>query len=400
MIKLSERICRIGPSPTLAITAKAKEMQAQGVKVISLAAGEPDFDTPQYIKDAAVKALKDGFTKYTPASGMGELKEAIIEKFKKDNKIEYNAKEIIVSCGAKHALFNIMQVLCDQGDEVIIPAPYWVTYPEQVKLAGGNPVILPTLEERKFKLSADLLRRVINEHTRILILNSPSNPTGTVYTEGELEELKEVCLENKLWVISDEIYEKIIYDGVKHCGIASMGKDIKDKTLVVNGLSKTYAMTGWRIGYAAGPREIIQAMSNLQSQSTSNPTSFAQKAAVAALSDSQGEKAIAGMADNFRHRRDFLVKELNKWKKVHFLVPQGSFYLFLDISEYFGTSYQGPAINSSAQLSQYLLEKAQVAVIPGSAFGDDQYIRISFANSLENIEEALDRIKKFLRLLS
>ena len=400
MIKLSERICRIGPSPTLAITAKAKQMQAQGLKIISLAAGEPDFDTPQYIKDTAVAALKDGFTKYTPASGTGELKETIIEKLRKDNRVEYNPKEIIVSCGAKHSLFNIMQVLCDEGDEVIIPAPYWVTYPAQVKLAGGNPVILPTLEERKFKLSAELLRRVINEHTKILILNSPSNPTGMVYTKGELEELKEVCLENKLWVISDEIYEKIIYDGVKHYSIASLGKDIQDKTLVVNGLSKTYAMTGWRLGYAAGPREIVQAMSNLQSQSTSNPTSFVQKAAVTALSDSQGEKIIAGMVDSFRQRRDFLVKELNKWKKVHFLVPQGSFYLFLDISEYFGTSYQGPTINSSAQLSQYLLEKAQVAVIPGSAFGEDQYIRISFANSLENIKEALNRIKKFLKLLA
>lgn len=398
-IKLSQRISRIESSSTLAITAKAKELKNQGLKVISLAAGEPDFDTPQYIKDAAVQALKDGFTKYTPSSGILELKEAIVEKFKKDNGLIYKPEEIIVSCGAKHSLHNIMQVLCEEGDEVIIPSPYWVTYPEQVKLADGIPVILPTLEERDFKLSSSLLSRVIAGRTKILILNSPSNPTGTVYKKEELEELKEVCLENDLWVISDEIYEKIIFDGQKHWSIASLGEDIKEKTIVVNGLSKTYAMTGWRIGYAAGPREVIQALDNFQSQTTSNPTSFAQKAALIALTAPQGDKEISKMVKAFQERRDFLVQELKKWKKIRFLIPQGTFYLFLDVSEYFGGSFPGEVINSSVSFSQYLLDKMQVAVIPGSAFGNDQYIRLSFATSLENIAEGLKRIKKFLELL-
>ncbi len=400
MVKLSQRIGRINPSLTLAITAKAKEMQRQGLKIVGLAAGEPDFDTPQYIKEAAIKALGEGFTKYTPASGIIELKEAIVRKLKEDNALEYRTDEIIVSCGAKHALYNIMQTLCDEGDEVVIPAPYWVTYPEQVKLAGGIPVVIPTLEERNFKLSANLLRRVITERARIIILNSPSNPTGAIYSKDELEELKEVCLEYNLWVISDEIYEKIIYDGKKHSSIASLGKEIKRKTLLVNGLSKTYAMTGWRIGYTAGPREIIRAMGNLQSQSTSNPTSFVQKAALAALTDSRRESVIAEMLKKFQERRDFLTMELSKWEKVRFLNPDGAFYLFLDISEYFGCSFKGKTIKTSVQFSDFLLEEGKVAVIPGSAFGKDEYIRISFANSIENIAEGLKRIKKFLESLS
>jgi len=398
--KLSQRIDRISPSATLAITAKAKEMQRQGIKVVSLAAGEPDFDTPEYIKEAATEALKNGFTKYTPVSGIIELKEAIVKKFKKDNNIEYNTEEIIISCGAKHVLFNIMQVLCEEGDEVIIPSPYWVTYPAQVKLAGGIPVILPTSEEKQFKLTLNTLKKDINERTKILIINSPSNPTGAVYNQDELQEIKEVCLENDLWVISDEIYERIIYDGIKHTSIASLGEDIKQKTLVVNGLSKTYAMTGWRIGYAGGDKEIIQAMTKLQSQSTSNPTSFAQKAAQIALVDPQGEKVISEMVKKFRERRDFLTEGLSKLAKLHFASPSGSFYLFLNISEYYGSSYENEIINSSIQFCRYLLEKAHVAVIPGSAFGEDRCIRISFANSIENIGEALKRIKEFLKVLS
>ncbi len=397
---LSSRINSITPSSTLAISAQAKAMQSQGINVISLAAGEPDFDTPEYIKEAAIEALKGGFTRYTPASGTAELKEAVAHKFKKDNQLDYKADEIIISCGAKHSLYNVIQVLCDKGDEVIIPSPYWLTYPAQVKLAGATAVIIPTLEERNFKLSLSLLKRAITRNSKVLIINSPSNPTGAVYKQSELEEIKEVCLEHNIWVISDEIYEKIIYDDCRHVSIASLGEDIKNKTLVVNGVSKTYAMTGWRIGYAAGPREVIAAMSKLQSHSTSNPTSFAQKGAMAALKDPQGEKIISKMVNAFYERRNFLVSELNRWEKVRFVNPSGAFYLFLDVSEYFGTVCNNVEIKSSIQFSQSLLEGARVAVVPGAAFGGDEFIRLSFATSIENIKEALARIKKFLKTLS
>lgn len=391
---LSKRVSGIKPSPTLAIEAKAKALKAQGVDIVGFGAGEPDLDTPENIKEAAIKAIRDGFTKYTPVAGIDELKDAIIEKFKRDNALTYERSEIIVSCGAKHSLYNIAQALFSPGDEVIIPAPYWVSYPDQAILNDAIPIIVKTEEENGFRVTPELLEKNITQKTKALILNTPSNPTGLCYDSNALEGLAEIIVKNKIFIISDEIYEKMVYDGFKHVSIASLGKEVKGLTLVVNGLSKSYAMTGWRIGYTAGPKEIISAMSNIQSQSTSNPTSIAQKAAVEALRGLQD--SVKKMVEEFDRRRRYMVERLNKMDGVSCLMPKGAFYAFPNVSLLYGRGFDGRIIKDSSDMASYLLEEARVAVVPGEAFGADKYIRLSYATSLENIKKGLDRIEEAL----
>jgi aspartate aminotransferase len=388
---LSERIKAIKPSPTLAINAKAVSMRQAGVDVISFGVGEPDFDTPKHIRDEAVRAMEEGFTRYTAVGGIPELKDAIIEKFRRDNNLSYEREEVMVSCGGKHVLYNLAQALLNPGDEVIIPAPYWVSYPPIVILAGADPVIVETREADGFKLSRESLGSAITPRTRLLILNSPSNPTGSVYTKSELEALAEVILKYDIGVVSDEIYEKLIFDDRPFCGIAQVSEEIRSKTFVVNGLSKTYAMTGWRIGYVAGAREIIAGMTKVQSQSTSNPNSIAQKAAVAALNGPQD--SIQTMLRAFDERRRYLLQRLNGITGVHCDMPGGAFYAFPDFDYYFDTKTEGTTIKGSTDLCDYLLTEARVALVPGIAFGDDNFVRFSYATGLETIKQGLDRIE-------
>ncbi len=395
---ISERSKRIKPSPTLAMDAKAKAMKASGVDIVNFGVGEPDFDTPENIKDAAIKALKDGFTKYTPVGGIDPLKDAIIEKFSRDNNLNYTREEIIVSCGAKHSLYNIAQALLNDGDEVLIPSPYWVSYPDQVLLNDAIPVFVKTYEADSFMVRPEAINSSITKKTKALILNSPSNPTGLTYDKKTLEAIAEIILRHGIFVISDEIYEKLTYDGFKHVSIASFGNDIKAKTIVVNGLSKSYAMTGWRIGYAAGPKEIIKAMTNIQSQSTSNPTSIAQKASIEALKGPQD--FIAAMLAEFDRRRRFLIAELNTIPGVSCLSPTGAFYAFPNTSKLYGKSTGDRTISSSSDLALYLLEEAKVALVHGEAFGDDAYIRLSYATSIEEIKKGVDRIREAVSKLA
>lgn len=395
---LSERARKIKPSPTLAIDAKAKAMKAGGMDIVNFGVGEPDFDTPDNIKEAAIKAIKEGFTKYTAVGGIDALKDAIIEKFGRDNDLHYTRDEIIVSCGAKHSLYNIAQALFSPGDEVVIPSPYWVSYPDQALLNDAIPVFLKTYETDSFMIRPKLLSSHITKKTRALILNSPSNPTGLTYDKGTLEKIAEIVLKHDLFLISDEIYEKLTYDGFTHTSIASLDKALKAKTIVVNGLSKSYAMTGWRIGYAAGPAEIIKAMTTIQSQSTSNPTSIAQKAAVEALTGPQD--FIQTMRTEFDRRRRFLIGELNAIPGMHCLNPTGAFYAFPNASALYGKSFGGKTISSSSDLALYLLEQAQVALVHGGAFGDDSHIRLSYATSVEEIKKGVGRIKEAVQRLS
>ncbi len=393
-MRLSKKTYSVKPSPTLAIDAKAKSLKSSGVDVISFGVGEPDFDTPENIKEAAIKAIRSGFTKYTPVGGTDELKTAIIEKLKKDNGLIYEKNEIIVSCGAKHCLYNIAEALYDVGDEVILPAPYWVSYPDQIVLNGAVPVIVKTDEGNAFKITPEILKANLSKKTKALILNSPSNPTGLAYDRKSLEAIAEIAVKHDFYIISDEIYEKLIYDGFEHVSIASLGDEIKQRTIVVNGISKSYAMTGWRIGFAAGPKDIINAMTNIQSQSTSNPTSISQKAAVEALTGTQD--FILKMVSEFDKRRKYMVERLNMIKGVSCIKPVGAFYAFPNVSSYYGRSFKGNSIKSSMDLSAYLLDEAKVAVVPGAAFGDDRYIRLSYATSVENIQKGLDRIESAL----
>jgi len=394
-MSLSKRAQLISPSPTLAITARAKAMKTKGVDVIGFGAGEPDFDTPVYIKEAAKRALDEGFTKYTPASGMQELKEAICQKLKKENNLDYNISEIIVSCGAKYCLYNAFQVVCQEGDEVILPVPYWVSYIEQIKLAGARPVLIKTLEEDGFKISPSQLEQAITSRTKLFLLNSPNNPTGAVYSKEELKILSEILVRAGIYVISDEIYEKIIYDEREHISIASLGPKIKRLTILVNGVSKTYSMTGWRIGYTAGEKKIIGAMSSLQSHSTSNPTSIAQKAAIAAICGPK--ETIKEMVLEFRKRRDYIVNRLQEIPGISCLKPQGAFYVFVNVSDVMGKIYNEEMIEDSTHLAELLLSEANVAVVPGSAFGADNYLRLSYATSMDKIREGLTRIEKFIK---
>lgn len=397
-MRLSKRVSSIGPSPTLGITAKAKKMRAEGIDVIGFGAGEPDFDTPVNIKEAAKKAIDAGFTKYTPASGIPELKVAICEKLKKDNDLDYEPEEILVSCGAKHAIFNAVLALCDDDDEVILLSPYWVSYPEMIKLARANPVVIKTTQQNNFKITPERLRDAVTPKTKLIILNSPSNPTGIVYTKKELQLLSEILVEAEICCISDEIYEKIIYDGKEHVSIASLSSEMKKLTIVVNGVSKPYSMTGWRIGYAAGPREIIKAMSNLQAHSTSNPTSISQKAALEALKGQQ--KDMEEMVRAFAERRNYIVGRLNSIERIRCIMPEGAFYVFLDVSQLLGKKYNGQTIKDSFLLTELLLTEARVAVVPGAVFGDDNHLRLSYATSMENIAEGMDRIGEFIKKIS
>ena len=391
-VMLSHRAGKIKPSQTLAIDAKAKAMKAKGIDIVNFGVGEPDFDTPENIKEAAVKALKEGFTKYTAVGGIYQLKDAIIEKFRKDNNLHYMRDEIIVSCGAKHSLYNIAQALFDPGDEVLIPSPYWVSYPDQVLLNDAIPIFVKTYETDSFMVKPEAIESHITKKTKALILNSPSNPTGLTYNKKSLEKIAEVILKYNLYVISDEIYEKLTYDGFKHVSIASLDNEIKNKTIVVNGLSKAYAMTGWRIGYAAGQKGIIKAMTNIQSQSTSNPTSIAQKAAIEALEGPQDFIHI--MLSEFDRRRRFLISELNAIPDMSCITPTGAFYAFPNTSKLYGKSFDNQKISSSSDLTLYLLEEAKVALVHGGAFGDDNYIRLSYATSIDEIKKGVDRIRE------
>ena len=397
MSLLAKRARNLKPSPTLAINAKAKAMTAQGIHVISFGVGEPDFDTPDNIKKAAIKAIEGGFTKYTPAGGIDELKDAVIQKFQRDNQLTFKRSEILISCGGKHSIYNLAQALFDQGQEVIIPAPYWVSYPAIVELADARPVIVETEEKNDFKITAEDLGKAITPRTKALIINSPSNPTGSAYTRRELEKIAEVALSKNLFVISDEIYEKIVYDGFQSVSIASLGEEIIRKTLIVHGVAKTYAMTGWRIGYTAGPEEIVAAMNNIQSQSTSNPNSIAQKASVEALLGPQQE--IDKMVSTFAQRRNYIVARLNSMEGVSCYNPAGAFYAFPNFSFYYGRSYQGRKMGNSSDLAAFLLEVARVAVVPGAEFGADDFERLSYATSMEDIKEGISRIEEALKKL-
>ena len=396
-MRLADRVNKIQPSPTLAIDAKAKALKAQGVDVIGFGAGEPDFDTPANIKEAAKKAIDAGFTKYTAVGGTDELKDAIIAKLKKDNGLDYTRSEISVACGAKHSLYNISQSLVQEGDEVIIPSPYWVSYPDQVILAGGKPVFIETDELTAFKITPEQLEKAITKNTRALILNSPCNPTGTTYSKEELKGLGEVCLKHDFLIITDDIYERLLYDNRAFCNIVNAVPELQPRVIVVNGVSKTYSMTGWRIGYAAGPAEIISAMTKMQSQSTSNPTSIAQKAAVEALNGPQD--AVAKMVVEFEKRRSYIVDRLNAIQGVSCFKSTGAFYAFPNFSQIYGKSFAGTTISNSTEFAAYLLEHAKVALVPGIAFGADKYARLSYATSMENITKGLDRIEEAVRNL-
>jgi aspartate aminotransferase len=396
-MKLADRVNKIQPSPTLAIDAKAKALIAQGVDIIGFGAGEPDFGTPENIKQAGKKAIDDGFTKYMPVGGADDLKDAIIAKMKNDHGLEYSRDEISVACGAKHSLYNISQALIQEGDEVIIPAPYWVSYPDQVVLAGGTPVFIETDETSAFKITPTQLEQAITPKTKALILNSPCNPTGTSYTIEEMKALGEVCLRHDFMIISDDIYERLIYDGLVFNNIVQVVPELKSRVVVVNGVSKTYAMTGWRIGYACGPKELISAMTKMQSQSTSNATSVAQKASVEALNGPQD--VVIDMIKQFEKRRTYIVSRLNSMSGVTCFNSTGAFYVFPNFSSLYGKSFEGKQINNSSEFAAYLLENAKVALVPGIAFGADKYARLSYACSMENIEKGMDRIEEAIKLL-
>ncbi|MFC1850416.1 pyridoxal phosphate-dependent aminotransferase [candidate division CSSED10-310 bacterium] len=387
---LAERVKRIELSTTLKISAKAKAMKAAGIDVIDLSVGEPDFPTPENIKDAARLALDENFTHYTQNDGIPELKKAIITKLAEDNQVSYEPDQIIVSCGAKHSLYNLAVALLNKGEEVIVPAPYWVSYPQQILLAKGKPVIVPTREEDGFRLTTKQLNEHLNFNTKALIINNPSNPTGTGYPRAELEALAQQAVAEGLFIIADEIYEKIVYDDFKFVSIASLGKAIQERTIIINGVSKAYSMTGWRIGFAAGPKEIIAGMNKLQSHNTSNPNSIAQKASIEAFIGPQ--HSISQMNAEFQKRRNFMMQKLKLIQGISCYQPQGAFYLFPNIAATFGKEYQGMTIRNSFGLAYYLLKEAHVAVVPGEAFGADNYIRLSYATSMTQLEQSMDRI--------
>ena len=385
------------PSPTLAVTMKAKALQKEGRDIIGFGAGEPDFDTPDNIKAAAIRAIQEGFTKYTPVGGIDELKDAVIEKLRRDNGLAYKRSQIVVSTGAKHTLYNMAQVLFGRGDEVIIPAPYWVSYPDIVLLADATPVIVDATEAEGFKLTPEKLRKAITARTKALILNSPSNPTGAAYTLDELKALAEVLRGKDIIVVSDDIYEKVVYDGFVFANMANVSEEMKEKTIVVNGLSKSHAMTGWRMGYAAGPDNVIAAMTEIQSQSTSNPTSIVQKAAIEALLGDQS--FIPKMVAEFKRRRDTIVAALNAVPGISCATPPGAFYVFPRVAGLYGKKAGGKAITDSNAFSEFLLEAANVAVVPGQAFGNDDYVRLSYATSMELIVEGTKRIARAVATL-
>lgn len=390
-MRIASRMSLIKPSVTLAITAKAKAMKASGINIIGFGAGEPDFDTPESVKTAGKDAIDKGYTKYTEVGGINELKDAIINKLYRDHGLKYGRENILVSCGAKHSLYNLTQALFEEGDEVIIPSPYWVSYPDQIILTGATPVILEPSDKDSFKITPADLKRAITPATRGIIINSPSNPSGAAYTKEELQALAKVLEGKDITIISDDIYEKIVYDGFKFTNIAQLSDELKAKTVVVNGVSKAYSMTGWRIGYLAADREVVKACDILQSQSTSNPTSISQYASVAALNCPEEE--IQKMVEQFDIRRKYIAQALNDIDGVTCALPKGAFYVLPDVSEIFGRRFNGKVIGDSVTLSDYLLNDAKVAVIPGAAFGADRNIRLSYATSMENIKNGVERIK-------
>ncbi|HSA31750.1 MAG TPA: pyridoxal phosphate-dependent aminotransferase [Candidatus Omnitrophota bacterium] len=381
---VNRRVAGLVESSTLAITARAKELSSQGHDVVNFGAGEPDFDTPEIIKQAGIQAIQKGFTKYTPSIGTLSLRQEIAKKFSRDNKLEYKPSQIVVSCGAKHSIYSIIQVLADDGDEVLIPAPYWVSYPEMVKLAGAVPVYIATTPETGLKVTPAALKKSITKKTRIFIFNSPSNPTGVVYTKEEIRALAEICVANDIWILSDEIYEKLIYDIPEYTSVASLSKQIYDKTITVNGVSKAYSMTGWRIGYAAGPQEIMDHMKRFQDHSTSNPTSISQAASEAAFK--MPEADIQAMVREFKARRDLITSLVDKIPEISYVYPQGAFYLFCDISK----------LGDSEAVAKVILDDVKVALIPGDGFGAPGFARLSFATSTERIQEGIKRIAQWI----
>ena len=389
-MNLASRTTRITPSLTLQLSATVKSLVAQGQQVFDFTAGEPSFDSPDVAKQAAITAIQAGFTKYTAVTGIDELKDAIIEKFQRDQGLTYARSQIVVSCGAKHTLFNLSLALFEAGDEVIIPAPYWVSYPEQILLADATPVFLQTSEARNFAIDLSALKGIITERTKAIILNSPCNPTGSMYNRETLEGIAALALQHNLLVISDEIYEHMVYDEHRHCSIATVHPDMVDQTVIVNGVSKAYSMTGWRIGYAAGPEPILKAMGNIQGQSTSNPTSIAQKAAVGALQG--GAKFIDHMVKELDVRRQTIVKGLNQISGIHCPMPAGAFYAFPNVSDLLGRRFEGKIISTPFDLANFLLNEAKVACVPGEPFGTDSHLRFSYTGPLPVIEEGLHHL--------
>ena len=393
MMRISKRCQAVTGSLTLEIDAKAKEMKARGLDVVGFGAGEPDFDTPEHIRNAAKDALDRGMTRYTPASGMLELKKAVCDKLLRDNGLSYQPQQIVVSNGAKHSLFNTFQALLDEGDEVIVPGPYWVSYPELVVMAGGVPVTVQAQEENNFKLSPSQIEAAVTDRTRAIVLNSPNNPNGFVYTRDELKAIGDIAIRHDLIIVSDEIYEYLVYDGAEHVSIASLSPELKERTIVINGMSKAYAMTGWRIGYTASPLHVAKAMTNFQSHSTSNPNSIAQWAALAALSGPDDQ--LKNMVAEFDRRRRRMVELINGIPGLSCKPPKGAFYVMMNISGLIGKKLDGVAVTGSMSFTELLLESKQVAVVPGIGFGADRYVRLSYATNMENIEKGLARIREF-----
>ena len=391
---VSQLVNNLKPSATLSINSKVKHLRSNGIDVIGFSAGEPDFDTPDYIKLAAIESLKSGFTKYTPTSGIIELKEAICEKLRRENGLSYEPQQIMASCGAKQAIYNCILTLCNEDDEVLVPSPYWVSYPEQVALARAKPVFIKTTDENNFKITKDDLETHITDKTKLLIINSPSNPTGTTYTKEDLYEICDSAIKAGLYILSDEIYEKILYDGTKHVSPASFGKEFMDKVITVNGFSKAFSMTGWRIGYAAGPLDIIKAATMLQDHTTSGPNSFTQKAAVTALNEQNN--ATADMVVEFDKRRKYIVERLNNMDGISCMLPKGAFYVFPNVSDLFGRNIAGQKAADSIELVALILDKAKVAFVPGECFGSKSHVRISYATSMENIKEGMNRLENLL----
>ena len=396
-LTLSKKAQAVKPSSTLAITAKAKEMKANGIDVVGFGAGEPDFNTPENVCNAAISAIKEGFTKYTPASGTNELKDAISKKFKEFNGLDYAPNQIVISNGGKHSLSNIFDAILNPGDEVIIPAPYWLSYPEMVKLSDGVPVIVYGKKENGYKVTAAQIQDAINESTKALVLNTPSNPTGMLYTEEELRAIADVVVKNDIFVVADEMYEYLIYGNEKHVSIASFNEEIYKRTITCSGLSKSYAMTGWRIGYTGSSVEIAKLMSSIQSHATSNPNSIAQKAALEALTGPQD--TVEEMKVEFNKRRAYMYERVSKMPLVDTLEPQGAFYVFIDVSDAVEKSYKGEKIETAAKLAEILLEDYSTAVVPCADFGFPNHIRLSYAISMEQIEKGLNRIEEFLKSL-
>ena len=396
-MNISTRARNLVPSATLAIGAKARQMQADGIDVIGFAQGEPDFDTPNHIKEAAIQAARDGFTKYTATGGINELKDAVVTKLKRDNGLTYTRNQVLISCGGKHSLYNVFQALLDPGDEVIIPAPYWVSFPEQVKLCDAKPVIVRTSEAQGFRLNRQVLEPAVTARTKLVVLNSPSNPTGGALSRTELEGIGALAVERGFGIVSDETYEALVYDGYQHVSIASLSDAIYARTIVVNSMSKAYAMTGWRLGYAAGPAEIIKAMDGLQGQMTSNPTSFAQRGAVVALTSSQ--EPTHRMREEFAKRRRYIVDRLNAMPNIRCHSPEGAFYVFPNVSALYGKRSGNKAITNSTEFTTFLLEAARIAVVPGVEFGNDNHVRISYATSMANIEKGMNRMAEAVAAL-